>query len=241
LLSRKRSYLKLTGWCLAALLIMYLASAYVIVPAAWRRFTARHPALEGVPKFTRTGDGIPGDPLNVALIGTKAEITMLLVKAGWQPADPITWKSSTRIAASTLLKKSYDKAPVSNLYLWGRKQDLAFQYAMKNPSQRHHVRFWRSEEVDEENRPLWVGAATFDTKVGFSHTTGQITHHIDKDIDKERDKLLKDLEATGLLAEVTWLENFHEQLQGRNGGGDPYHTDGHLAVCLIRLALANEE
>jgi hypothetical protein len=234
LLSWKWRYCKFSLWCLGALVVMYLVSAYIIVPAAWRHFTSRHPALDGMPKFTKTGNGIPGDPLNVALIGTKEDITTILVKAGWQPADDITMKSTLRIASSTLFKKPYDKAPVSNLFLWGRKQDLAFQQPMKNPRQRHHVRFWQSEDVDDEGRPLWIGAATFDTKVGFSHTTGQITHHIAPDIDTERDKLFKDLEATGFLVGVTWVEDFHEHGQGHNGGGDPYHTDGHLVVGTIR-------
>jgi hypothetical protein len=232
---RKWANIKFVVWIGGALLTMYLLSAYVIVPAAWRQFTIRHPALDDIPRITQTANGIPGDPLNVALIGSSEEITAIMVKAGWQPADPITLRSCLRIASSSVFKRAYEKAPVSNLYLWNRKHDLAFQFAMKNPRQRHHVRFWKSEDVDDEGRPLWVGGATFDTKVGISHTTGQITHHIAREIDAERDKLFKDLEDTGYLADVVWMENFHEHLHGRNGGGDLYHTDGHLAIGLIRL------
>ena len=38
------------------------------------------------------------------------------------------------------------------------------------------------------------GGATFDERVGLSHTTGQITHHIAPDVDTERDHL-EELEA----------------------------------------------
>ena len=35
---------------------------------------------------------------------------------------------------------------------------------------------------------------------------------------------------------VHWIDGFHTECQGRNGGGDPWHTDGRLAVILLRLA-----
>ena len=50
--------------------------------------------------------------------------------------------------------------------------------------------------------PLWIGAVTFDRSVGFSHLTGQITHHIGADIDAERDGLVGDLRKAGCLTEL---------------------------------------
>ena len=133
-----------------------------------------------------------------------------------------------------MLRREYDDAPVSNLFVWGRKQDLAFEQSVgHDPRKRHHVRFWRSKELDDQGRPLWIGGATFDTKVGLSHTTGQITHHISPDVDAERDKLLLDLQQARKLESVKWLDEFHEQLTGKNGGGDPYHTDGRLPVGVL--------
>ena len=159
---------------------------------------------------------VPGYSTNISLVGTEEEVDAAMLDAGWLPADPITLRSSLRIAAGTVLRRSYDTAPVSNLFVWGRKQDLAFQQAVGNdPRRRHHVRFWKSQKVDENGRPLWAGAATFDTSVGFSRTTGQITHHIDADVDTERDKLLGDLQHAGVIAQVDWLA-FHEKLEGRN-------------------------
>jgi hypothetical protein len=187
-----------------------------------------------MPRITVTGNGIKGDPLNIALVGTEEEIDAAMLAAGWLPADPLTLRSSLRIAAGTVLRRSYETAPVSNLFVWGHKQDLAFQQSVGNdPRRRHHVRFWKSEKVDENGRPLWAGAATFDTSVGFSRTTGQITHHIDADVDTERDKLLGDLQHAGVIAQVDWLDGFHEKLEGRNGGGDPWHTDGRMPVAYL--------
>src|SRR5439155_10042922 len=140
-----------------------LALAYLILPALWKRYTHKHPWLEEIPGITHAADGIPGDPLNVALIGTKTEVMKIMVAAGWYPADPLTLHSCLEIAEATVLKRPYDDAPVSNLYLWGRKQALAFEQPVGNdPRKRHHVRFWRSEVVDLDGQPVWVGAAIFD-------------------------------------------------------------------------------
>jgi hypothetical protein len=32
---------------------------------------------------------------------------------------------------------------------------------------------------------------------------------------------------------VDWLDNYHPRLRGRNGGGDPYFTDGRLGVVAL--------
>ena len=125
--------------------------------------------------MTQTSDGHPGDPINVALVGSDAEVVRGMAAAGWFPADPITLATSVRIVADSVLRRSDVDAPVSNLFLFSRKQDLAFEEPVGNsPRQRHHVRFWRWEKL-YEGRPAWIGAATFDERVGLSHTTGQVT------------------------------------------------------------------
>jgi hypothetical protein len=98
------------------------------------------------------------------------------------------------------------------------------------------VRFWRSEKLAADGRPVWMGAATFDRRVGLSHTTGEITHHIAADVDAERDHLFDTLQQTGDLTETYEETGFHKTLQGRNGGGDPWHTDGNLTVGMIATA-----
>jgi hypothetical protein len=220
----------------AALLLVYLAVAYLAIPFATERYFRRYPSLDDVPGVTQTRDGHPGDPLNVALIGTENEVKGLLLAAQWHPADPLGLRSDLRIAAATVLNRPYDDAPVSNLYLWDRKEDLAFERAEgNNPRKRNHVRFWRSEKTDPDGRPVWLGAATYDERVGLSHTTGQITHHIAADVDAERDRLFRDLEATGGLSETYPVDDFHKIREGRNGGGDPWHTDGRLFVGVIAI------
>jgi hypothetical protein len=198
--------------------------------------TEGHPALARSPRHTTTAQGREGDAVNVALIGTEAELHQALAAAGWYAADPVTLKTSLQIAADCVLHKPYAHAPVSDLYLWGRTQDAAFEQPVgDSPKQRHHVRFWRSREVDRSGRPLWVGAATFDERVEISRTTGGFTHKIGPEIDRERNKLLVDAISADALDGYYWVDRFHPRAEGRNGGGDPYVTDRRLAVGVIDL------
>lgn len=195
---------------------------------------AGHPALARSPRHTTTAQGRQGDAVNVAFIGSAEELHRTLAAAGWFAADPITLRTSLEIAADVVLHKPYPHAPVSDLYLWGRRQDAAFEQPVgDSPKQRHHVRFWRSAEVDHNGEPLWLGAATYDESVEISRTTGGITHKISPDIDRERNKLVSDTIRADTLDGYYWVERFHAQPEGRNGGGDPYFTDRRLAVGVI--------
>lgn len=234
-LPKRRSRRRQLTVLVAGLLLVWAVLAYLVMPALWKGYAHRHPSLEDIPRITYTGSDIPGDPLNVALIGTETELKKIMLAARWYPADPLTLRSCLLIAEDTVLKRPFDDAPVSNLYLFGRKQDLAFEQPVgDNPRQRHHVRYWRSDKVDPDGRPVWIGAAIYDRKVGLSHTTGQITHHTASDIDTERDKLFDDLKQTHDLSEEYIVEGFHKTREGRNGGGDPWHSDGNLYVGVIK-------
>ena len=133
-----------------------------------------------------------------------------------------------------LFDRSYKDAPVSSLFYLGRREDLAFEKPAGNSAdRRHHVRFWKVLDHGQEQRPVWLGAATFDRSVGFSHFTGAITHHIGPDIDAERQLLIADLESAGMATAKYQVTGIGPTITGRNGGGDPYYTDGE--VWIVRL------
>lgn len=234
--ARTRIWKRLSLW-LGVGLGLYLLFAYVFMPALWVNYARRHPALDETPGLTVTGDDHPGDPINIALIGSEEDVKRVLSAAKWFEADPLGIRSDLKIAADTVLKRPFNAAPVSSLYLFGRKEDLAFEQPVgDSPRQRHHVRFWKSSKVDDRGRPLWAGSATYDERVGLSHTTGQITHHIATNVDAERDHLLGNLQSTGQLSRVQFVDDFHKIREGRNGGGDEWHTDGRLPVATIEPA-----
>lgn len=220
---------------LVAAVCAYTAVAYLAVPFGWSHYLKRHPALADIPNITTTGDGHPGDPINVALVGSEREVKRAMLAAKYYPADPLTFKSCLEIADATVLRRPYADAPVSDLFFYGRKQDLAFEFPVgDDPRKRHHVRYWRSPQSSEDGREFWIGETSFDSRVGLSHTTGQITHHISPDVDAERDFLFEQLDKSGDVESRETIPGFHTVLSGYNGGGDPWHTDGRLFIGITR-------
>ena len=235
--SRRASWIARAAWAFAAILALYLAAAYLVIPALWARHE-RQPELAARPMVTVTAQGIPGDPLNVGLVGSREEIVRAMVRAAWHPADPITLRTSIEIGESVVLHRSYPDAPVSSLFYEGRRQDLAFEMAVdRSPAHRHHVRFWRTLASGAEGREVWLGAASYDRSVGISHDTGQITHHIGPDLDAERAFVMASLVEAGALADIYRILGIGPTLTGRNGGGDPYYTDGEIVVGVLRPKL----
>ena len=120
---------------------VYIVLAYIVLPALWTHHEHQKD-LANLPMVTRTGQGIPGDPINVGLIGDQKDLLCAMHEAGWYPADPITLKSSIEIVGSVLLDRPYKDAPVSNLYYLDRREDLAFEKPIgANADRRNHVRY----------------------------------------------------------------------------------------------------
>jgi hypothetical protein len=218
---------------LATVAIAYLMLAYVLLPALWTHHE-HEPGLASLPMVTRTGAGIPGDALNVGLVGVKEDVLRAMHEAGWFPADPITLRTSVEIVGSVALDRPYRDAPVSPLYYDGKKEQLAFEKPDgRSADKRHHVRLWLVLEKGTDGRPVWLGSVTFDRGVGLSHDTGQVTHHIAPDIDSERDLLMRDLRDAGMVQTLFQISGTGPTLLGRNGEGDPYYTDGEINVASL--------
>jgi hypothetical protein len=218
---------------LAAMVIAYLMLAYVVLPVLWTHHE-HEPGLASLPMVTRTSAGIPGDALNVGLVGVKEDVLRAMHEAGWFPADPITLRTSIEIVGSVVLDRPYHDAPVSALYYDGKKEQLAFEKPDgRSADKRHHVRLWLVLEKGTDGRPVWLGSVTFDRGVGLSHDTGQVTHHIGPDIDADRDMLMRDLREAGMVQTLFQISGTGPTLLGRNGEGDPYYTDGEIDAASL--------
>src|SRR5271155_3833296 len=142
---------------LATVVIVYLMLAYVVLPALWRHHE-HEPGLASLPMVTRTSTGIPGDALNVGLVGHKQDVLRAMQAAGWFPADPVTLRSSIEIVGSVVLDRPYHDAPVSPLFYDGKREQLAFEKPDgRSPDRRHHVRLWLVLEAGTDGRPVWLG------------------------------------------------------------------------------------
>jgi len=228
---------QLGWWGILVFIVFWGMLAYLALPRIHRMLTAIY-----VPDYfigrTRTSDGLLGDPINLALLGDETALHAAMQGASWTRADQVTLRTSLRIVTSTITRKSYDEAPVSPLFLFGRMQDFAYQQEVAgNPAKRHHVRFWRTPDgwlLPGGTRVDWLAAGTFDRAVGFSLFTLQVTHKIDADIDIERDHIIATVLQADPAAAVTVLRDFSTGYHSRNGGGDTIRTDGDLPILDLR-------
>lgn len=214
-----------------AILALWLISAYIFLPRIHRWFSRVY-----LPNYfigrVRTYDGILGDPINIAVNGSKTSLISAMKKAGWVEADPLNKKSALLMIKASILRKSYPNAPVSSLFLFNKKQDLAFQKEVdNNPRKRHHVRFWSTPKnwwLPGGYEADWLGAATFDKSVGLSGFTLQITHKIAENTDEERDFVVSSVISANKNAKLRVIKHFTSGYHDRNGGGDRIRTDGSL-------------
>jgi LssY C-terminus len=230
-----------------ALSVAYALAAYVILPRIVR-MSVKILQRKSVPSFTLTGDGLPGDPVNLVLMGDFSKLRAAFVAAGWVEADPLNLTSSWRMVVAFVLNRPYPTAPFSTLFLFGRGQDIGFQKAINgSPRKRHHVRFWalsleRSDEplnmpefwLNADRPPLaepalWVGAGTRDTGLSFTRFTFQFTHATDDDVNAERDFIVSELKRSGAISGVIW-RRAGEELAGRV---NHYVTDGDVAAAKL--------
>lgn len=215
------------------LLAFWGVTAYLTLPRLHAIFTRIY-----VPDYfigrTRTTDGLLGDPVNLGFRGSEEAIHEMMKRAGWSRADDITLKSTWGIVRSTVSGKSYPEAPVSSLKLFGKIQEFAYQLEVDgSPGKRHHVRFWRAPEgwvLPGGQKVDWIAAATYDTGIGFSFFTLQITHRIDAETDFERDFIIDSIRYIDPTVQIDVIKDFSTGYHSRNGGGDTIVTDGDLPI-----------
>jgi len=236
-------------WILAVALT-YGVAAYVVLPRTVRT-CLKVLQRKSVPRYTLTGDGFPGDPVNVVLIGTLQQLRAAFATAGWSEADRLCLASSWRMTRAFMFNTSYPTAPFSTLYLFGRGQDIGFQKAIDNsPRKRHHIRFWaldlaraeatlgtasfwlNTDRPSESARVLWVGAGTKDTGFSLTRLTFQITHATASDTNLERDYIIAELAKCRVIEELS-SEQARQHLAVEHV--NHYVTDGKIAVASLAV------
>jgi len=234
-------------WVLA-LGVTYGLAAYIILPRAVR-MGLKILQRRRVPRFTMTGDGLPGDPVNLVLTGTLQQLRSAFNTAEWSQADRLGLASSWRMTVAFVRNSPYPSAPFSTLYLFGRGQDIGFQKAIDDsPRKRHHIRFWALSLAHAESnlgkasfwlntdRPPdadcvhWVGAGTKDTGLSLTRLTFQITHATDSDTNAERDYIIDELRKSEAIGEIN-LYKAGQRLASKQV--NHYITDGEVKAASL--------
>lgn len=205
-------------------------------PTAPKQFGAPSLAKAAFPRFTRKAvSGNPGDPVNLLIAGTEEHLMHIFGSAGWVGADPITIKSAIKMGYAAISQNDYPTAPVSDLFLYARKQDLAFEKNSKKVYERDHLRCWKTPIVDRLNRPFWAVAASRDVAIKLVPGKLETTHQISPDLDAERQLVVDDFLKSGHVTARYQLQALSPDFHGMNGDMDEYFTDGQVEV----LELAN--
>jgi hypothetical protein len=190
--------------------------------------------LEQIPRRIADKDGNPGDMVNFVLIGSEAQVQAAFQAAGWAQVDRDTKDAVVRALVASLSKQAYLTMPMSQLYLFGRPQDYGFAHAepLTVVTTRHHLRIWKST-LSVGGQPLWVGAATHDMGLERDQRNGKLTHHIDPNVDDERDFVSRSLTESGYVTHHTTVMPPDPIKDEKTATGGGFHSNGEVLVLWL--------
>jgi hypothetical protein len=134
------------------------------------------------------------------------------------------------VVRAIMEEREYPTAPMRTLLLDGDQPEFSFQTSLNTFEKRDHLRIWRRPE-DSQGREVWASAATRDIAATFSmgHPFG-FTHEIQNNVDLERDKVVSDLELTGCVASVQYVDRPERVRAAGHEFRKGVHTDSRVAV-----------
>jgi undecaprenyl-diphosphatase len=204
-----------------------------VPPVQPTRITATETAalLDPLPRFSETLLGRRMEPLGLVIVASDAQLRTAIRQAGWTTADTLTLDRLLHTYWAGLTDASDPTAPVTPTFLDTRVQDLAIQQQSlgRGVKARHHARLWRLPLLGANGCPVWGVTASLDDRVEWTLRTIFPNHHIDPAIDTERDHLAGALTAAGTLDDLGRFA-FVGPTLGTNAAGDPFFTDGNVAV-----------
>ena len=202
------------------------------LPASLRDSVAN--LLASSPKRAESKDSKPGDPINLVFVGTAQEIEQAFGKAGWTEPKKKNEKSIWKTTEAVINSDGYNQAPVSDLYLFERKQDMAFEKTLNTFNKRHHLRVWQTTLTAPDGRPIWLAAATHD--VGIDIHPGVVSHATDPNLDDERAQVGADLFLGGAVQAAGYISPPNPLSTGMTATGGKWQTDGRLLVVDLKNA-----
>ena len=195
--------------------------------------------LEQLPCCATDADGEgEGDPLNFVIVGEVADVLNSLSRSGWSFTHRIDFRTVRREIGAAVAGSAYPVAPVSSLYVFGRKQEVALQRARRSIAQRNHMRLWLAP-YRFEGRPVWIGQISRDIGVKVTPKSPTLTTHIiDPEVDTTREYLLHSLIAEGFVDRFGFVKGSAAGTPSQprmNLTGDPYHSDGMRLVVILSV------
>jgi len=190
--------------------------------------------LAQIPRRVADKDGNRGDMVNFLLIGSEEQVKAMFQAAGWVQVDRDTKDAVLQALVASLSKQAYLTMPMSQLYLYGRPQDYGFAHAepLTVVTTRHHLRIWKSP-LTVGGQPVWVGAGTHDMGIERDQRNGNLTHHIDPNVDEERDFVSRSLVGSGYVTQHTSVMPPDPIKDEKTATGGSFHSNGEVLVLWL--------
>ncbi|MBB5342673.1 LssY C-terminal domain-containing protein [Tunturibacter empetritectus] len=190
--------------------------------------------LDGVPQRVGDAQGNPGDMVNFCIVGTKDAVEKAFTAAGWVQVDRTNNAAVLNGLMATLSKKTYTAVPMSTLYLFGRPQDMSYARgdAITVAFVRHHLRVWDTGRT-AGGLPVWVGSSTHDEGLEKDQRNNGITHHIDPEVDKERDFIQSSFAAAGVLDAAAYITPKDPLHEAKTATGGTFNSDGNVVAMVL--------
>ena len=187
--------------------------------------------LLNLPSRSLTGSSTPSDPVNLGFIGSPQQIEEAFQAAGWTYGDSVSTLSVLREMRAMSSLNSYTHLPISRQWLNGAPPEFRFQKSFDSYQKREHIRIWNEDDLQDG---LWAGGAIRETGAQLSLRKGKFIHHVDGDVDAEREKIVRELRLTGCVAHVAYLRRGQASESMRAASGDVLQTDGGMAVIELK-------
>ncbi len=187
--------------------------------------------LLALPNRSVTGSFKPSDPVNLGFIGSPQQIEEAFQAAGWTYGDSVSTLSVLREMRAMSSLNSYSHLPISRQWLNGAPPEFRFQKSFDSYQKREHIRIWKEDTLQDG---LWAGGAIRETGAQLSLRKGKFIHHVDADVDAEREKIVRELRLTGCVAHVYSLRRGQISQSMRAASGDVLQTDGGMAVIELK-------
>ncbi len=173
--------------------------------------------------------------VNFVLVGSEQQVKDALEAANWHVADTDNKEAVLKAVLQTYQKKDYLQMPMSQLYLFGRKQDYGYELAQAYSvvASRHHFRIWKAPAT-WNGQTVWAGAGTHDIGFEKDQRNGKVTHKIDPAVDGERDNIGQTLQASGKVKSLYYYLPPDPVQGAKNATGGGYHSDGRVLVLVLQ-------
>ncbi len=191
--------------------------------------------IDGLPRRVSDEFQNQGDMVNFVLVGSEQQVKDALDAANWHVADIDSKEAILKAVLQTYQKKDYLQMPMSQLYLFGRKQDYGYELAQAYSvvASRHHFRIWKAPTT-WNGQTVWAGAGTHDIGFEKDQRNGKVTHKIDPAVDGERDNIGQTLQASGKVKSLYYYLPPDPVQGAKNATGGGYHSDGRVLVVVLQ-------